>query len=256
MFFKKGYIIIIILLLYGWKEVKADRFLPQKDSYFGYRRARIYWKMAFGVDMGISYKTGSEITSVNRNVEMRTIGGITPDNSLIKYFYNSININYNLYNNEVLDNKNEVIIFNVIYGVGFKINRKLSLYTGAGGGMVFNIDRFNVSAENEKDIIVNFNRGRNYIGNIGLEYEITRLLSFFIDSKISYNEWVDDSKYIPANIENYEEINNSNFSYRIIDKGDSFKIVKDNTVQFNFSFGIRFYWGENMFWWLGFWEKN
>ncbi len=251
MFFKSIFVFFVFIAAVNFG-FGAD-FTEQKDSYFGYHKTKIFWTIGNGIKGGFSHGLVNGLSASTKGFETRIKGYTKPANKYIQYIYTTINIDYNYYNNEQDKVKNEIFYTYSVFGLGIELFNNFTVYAGGGAGAVFEIDRYNVTAVNSDDIVWKYNMGMTYVVNLGVEYYLSKMISLYIDEKYFYNSIDDNSKFIPDKLFSYSSADQGE---KIIDDGDSFEKKSINFSELSFSIGVRFYWGQDMFWFGSFWEKN
>ncbi len=245
----------VLFFVFIWTGlVTGKSFITQKDSYFGYHRTKIFWTIGNGVSTGWSQGLINGLAALRRSFDTRIKGYVKPEKGYIKYFYMDIIGDYSLYEDIEQDNIHELLYLYSIFGLGFNIIDNTVLYGGLGAGRVLKIDRFGVS--NPDNVIDTSDSGMTYVVNMGVEYYLSKMISIYIDEKYFYNRIKDTSKFIPAKYDNYRWLDGSNVDAPVIDDGDNFNEKVVAFSELSFSIGVRFYWGQDMFWLGGFWEKN
>jgi len=235
-------IIIFLLLLINIGQ--ADDFMTQKDSFFVPPRTRIFWTIGSGMGLGNGFGYGSGPMGAGEIELLRIIGRVKPEPLIFEYIWSSSTIEYGVYqDNTKID---EIFTAYTAMGLGFKLNNntypwKFVPYLGFGMGSCGVMNKREI---NTSDPEVNFEGGNlMYVEVLGLEWYLSRELSFFIEQSFMWGTILITDEYIPSWHDVYESnINDGTFKKREID-----------LRYFKIYLGARFYWGQDMFWFFGFW---
>lgn len=235
-------IIFFILLI---SIVKADDFMIQKDSYFVPLRSKIFWTLGSSLGFGNGWGYRDVSMGAGSLELLRFIGRVKPEPLIFEYIWCSIVAEYGVYqNNTRID---EIIASYSAMGLGFKLNNntypwKFVPYIGFGLGSCAIINKRDINTSNPEEYV---NGGDlMYVEVFGIEWYLSKEISLFIEQSFMWGTILIGDNYIP----DWEDI------YGATLEDGTFKKREIDFRYFKIYIGARFYWGQNMFWFFGFWE--
>ncbi|MDD5065493.1 MAG: hypothetical protein PHF84_00465 [bacterium] len=182
---------------------------------------------------------------------IRLTGKIKPANRIFENIWLNGSISYNLYEGE--DVIHEILGLHLVLGAGFRMAESgffgdMVPYIGAGAGFTGLFSRYQI---NSGSPVMEDNQGLSYIQQGGLEYRLTDTLVVFIEEKYIWGSIKRRKNYIPDYYGDDSKGSDSSF-----DEEYTFDRNQIKLRQFTLKAGVRFYWGQNMFWFFPFfWEK-
>lgn len=242
--------IIIFLILICTSKLYGANFETQKDSYFGRVRTKIIWSIASGLSTGSANGFLGLRDGFAGDAELlRFVGRIKPEHRIFEYIWMSLGFGYNLYEDD--NNMYEVLTDQVCMGVGLKISdkgfwRNITPYIGGGAGYGAVFHRTGINSDDPE---VTVNDGVVYLQTGGMEFKLFNTITLFVEEKYIWGTILDKRNYIPLEYEHDDWQEN-------VPLEKSFARKEIDMHQFTIKAGIRFYWGQNMFWFFPFfWEK-
>ncbi|MBU1077371.1 MAG: hypothetical protein KKH98_08775 [Spirochaetes bacterium] len=257
---RKVFLLIIFLVTSSFG---AD-FQPQHDTYFGPERTKIIWSLGSGLGAGSAHGYLGMNNGFSGELEfLRLVGEVDPENRYVKYLWLTLSEYYSLYEDE--NNFTEFILGQVNLGIGLNLNDKgvfKNVIPYFGGGMGFGMSRssFDITSDDPYSVQGDW---LTYSAVGGLEYRATKMIVFFVETKYLWGSLLsdmggEDSNYIPDAYSSDGDDSGGGNNSRYQQVADGYTFARDEVEirQLTVRAGLRFYWGQDMFWFYPFfWEK-
>lgn len=245
--------IIILFMLFFAACLYGDDFEIQEDSYFSPPRTKIIWSIASGISSGSANGFLGMNNGMAGDAELiRFVGRVKPGHRFFEYIWATFGINYNLYEYDTY--MYETISEQLVMGIGIKLSdegllKHITPYLGAGGGYGAILERLGLDSDAPQ---MEAYDGAFYIQTGGIEFKLINTFTLFIEEKYIWGKILASKhNYIP-----YEYGDDEGRAYTDVPPDRSFSSNKMDLSQVLIKAGIRFYWGQNMFWMYPFfWEK-